>query len=188
MPTHVALLRGINVGGRALVAMSDLRGVFEALGFASVRTLLQSGNVVFDSTGRRATAATLEQLLEAETAKRRGVPADCFVRTAAEWEQIVEGNPFGAEAKRDPGRLVVTFLKAEPRADAVKALQAGAAEKGPEAIRAAGRHLYATYPAGIGRSKLTNAVIEKVLGTRATARNWNTVLKVAAALGQDVVD
>jgi uncharacterized protein (DUF1697 family) len=173
---HVALLRGINVGGRALIAMADLRDLFETLGFTGAATLLQSGNVVFRST--RAPDATLEGMLEAETAKRCGVAADYFVRTAEEWKQIVARNPFPAEAKADPGHLVVTFLKDQAEAKDVKALRGAAT--GAERIYPAGRHLYITYPAGIGRSKLTNALIERKLGTRATARNWNTVLKLAA--------
>jgi uncharacterized protein (DUF1697 family) len=178
MPTHVALLRGINVGGRGMVSMADVRDLFESLGFAGARTLLQSGNVVFDA-GRGKSPAALERLLEAETAKRCGVAAAYFVRTAAEWDKVVARNPFPAEAKDDPGRLVVTLLKEAPRADDVEALRT--ANRGREVIRADARHLYVTYPDGMGRSKLTNAVIERVLGTRATARNWNTVLKLAAA-------
>jgi uncharacterized protein (DUF1697 family) len=177
MSAHIALLRGINVGGRCLVSMADLRDLFESLGFTGARTLLQSGNVVFDAGAK--SAAALERVLEAETAKRCGVPAAYFIRTAAEWEKIIARNPFPAEAKKDPGRLIVTFLKEAPQAKDVKALQA--ANKGREVIRAADRHLYVTYPDGMGRSKLTNALIERVLGTRATARNWNTVLKLAAS-------
>jgi uncharacterized protein (DUF1697 family) len=180
MPTHIALLRGINVGGKCLVSMSDLRDLFESLGFAGAKTLLQSGNVIFDA-GRAKSPAAIERLLEAETEKRCGVPAAYFVRTAADWEQVIAGNPFPAEAKKDPGHLVVTCLKDTPQAKDVKALEA--AIKGREAVRADGKHLYVTYPDGIGRSKLTNAVIERVLKTRATARNWNTVLKLGAAVG-----
>jgi uncharacterized protein (DUF1697 family) len=173
---HIALLRGINVGGRGLLAMADLRELFNALGFPGATTLLQSGNVVFRSA--RAPDAALEQLLQQETLKRCGVAADYFVRTAKEWAQLIKDNPFPAEAETDPGHLVVTFLKDAPKSSEVKALQS--AVKGPEVIRAKGRHLYITYPAGIGRSKLTNTLIERKLGTRATARNWNTIEKLAA--------
>jgi uncharacterized protein (DUF1697 family) len=83
MPVHVALLRGINVGGRNLVAMSAVRELFESLGFACAKTLLQSGNVVFQAERRTGTA--LERVLEAETSKRLGVAADYLVRTASEW-------------------------------------------------------------------------------------------------------
>jgi uncharacterized protein (DUF1697 family) len=176
MSTHVALLRGINVGGRNMIAMSALRDLLAELGFAGARTLLQSGNVVFASDRR--TGAALERLLEAETATRCGVSADYLVRTAEQWKTIVARNPFKDEAERDPSHLVVTFLKTAPHAKDVRALQE--AIEGPETVRAVGQQLYVVYPAGIGRSKLTNMLIERKLGSRATGRNWNTVLKLAA--------
>jgi uncharacterized protein (DUF1697 family) len=176
MAIHVALLRAINVGGRNKIAMADLREMCESLGFAGAKTLLQSGNVVFK--GDRRTGAGLERLLEGETQKRLGVSADYVVRTAGEWEAIVARNPFPKEAKSDPSHLVVMCLKEAAQAKDVKALQA--AIKGPEVVRGDGKQLYITYPAGIGTSKLTITVIEKMVGTRGTARNWNTVLKLAA--------
>jgi uncharacterized protein (DUF1697 family) len=136
---------------------------------------LQSGNVVFD--GGRRTPAALEPVLERATAKHLGVSVDFLVRTAAEWQAIVAGNPFGEQARRDPGHLVVACLKSAPPAKNVTALHA--AIRGREMVQARGRDLYIVYPDGIGRSKLTTALIEKTLGTRCTARNWNTVLKLA---------
>jgi uncharacterized protein (DUF1697 family) len=176
MSVHIALLRGINVGGHNMVAMSDLRDLFGALGLAGATSLLQSGNLVFQSG--QLTGAALEHLLEVETAKRLNVSADYFVRSAAEWDKIVARNPFPEEAKNDPGHLVVMFLKKAPPAKRLDALQA--AIEGPEKISAAGKQLYIVYPAGIGRSKLTGALIEKTLGSRGSGRNWNTVLKLAA--------
>lgn len=88
--------------------------------------------------------------------------------------------PIPKEAKTDPSHLLAVFLKSAPDAKAVKALQS--AIKGPEIVRADGRHLYATYPAGIAGSKLTNTLIEKTLTTRATARNWNTLIKLASMM------
>src|SRR4051812_20298878 len=171
---HVALIRGINVGGHKTIAMADLRRLFESLKFTHVKSLLQSGNVVFDGNGRP--SAQIEQLLEAELVKRLRVEADFFVRSAKEWDAIVAGNPFRKEADADPGRLVVMCLKDAASAAAVTALQK--AIKGRELVRATGKQLYIVFPDGIGRSALTNALIERTLGTRGTARNWNTVLKV----------
>lgn len=174
---HIALLRGINVGGNQMVAMSELRALATALGMSNVRTLLQSGNLVFDSS--RKTAQQLERLLEVEVAKRFGSTIGVFVRTADEWKTVVARNPFVAEAAADPGRLVVMFFKDPCAVKQVSALEA--AVVGPERIRAVGRHLYLVYPDGMGKSKLTNVVIEKTLGMRGTARNWNTVRKLSAA-------
>lgn len=166
----IALLRAVNVGGRKMVAMSELRDMLTELGFKNVRSLLQSGNLVFDAP--RA-SKNVEALLEKESAKRLGLETPFFVRTAAEWDAIIGANPFPKEAKNDPGRLVVLFLK-----DVCDAATLQKAIKGREVARGKGMQLYVFYPDGQGRSKLTNALIEKTLGTRVTARNWNTVLKL----------
>jgi uncharacterized protein (DUF1697 family) len=156
--------------------MSVLRELMEALGFAGAKTVLQSGNLVFDSG--RLSGSALERRLEQETAERLRVSADYVVRTAAEWHKVIARNPFPREAKQDPGHLVVMFLKSAPAAKNVQALRA--AIKGPEVIHDDKQQLYIFYPEGIGRSKLTGVLIEKVFGTRGTARNWNTILKLAA--------
>lgn len=175
MTVRIAFLRAVNVAGHGAVAMARLRQFFAELGFDGARTLLQSGNVVFRGTGP--TDAALEELLEREAEKRLGLRTTFLVRDAAEWERVIAENPFPEEAERDPAHLVVMLLKQAPTPAAVKTLQA--AVKGRELVRAEGRHAYITYPDGIGRSKLTIAVIEKNLGTRGTGRNWNTVLKLA---------
>jgi uncharacterized protein (DUF1697 family) len=179
MTVRIALLRAINVGGHAKVAMSDLRDFVAALGFADVQSSLQTGNLRF--RGGRQTDSALERLLEAEAAKRLDLRTDFFVRTAKEWETIVAKNPFHDEARRNPGHLVVMFLKSVPDTNAVAALRA--AISGREIVAAEGRQAYIVYPDGIGRSRLTNRVIEAKLGTRGTGRNWNTVLKLADLAG-----
>src|SRR5262245_60890723 len=115
MTIYVALLRAINVGGRNKVAMSVLRELCQKLGLANAQSLLQSGNLVFQSD--ISSEPTLERLLEAESAKRLGLKAEYLVRNAAEWAKIVAGNPFPKEAKNDPSHLVVVLLKAAPSAD-----------------------------------------------------------------------
>jgi uncharacterized protein (DUF1697 family) len=175
MAVHIALLRGINVGGHKKVGMANLRELLTDLGFEDVRSLLQSGNLVFKSDAR--SDKGLERILEEETEQRLEVRADFFVRTTQELDAAIAHNPFPDEAKRDPAHLLVLFLKEAPPASAVKALQG--AIKGPELVRARGREAYLVYPDGIARSKLTAAVFDKHIGT-GTARNWNTVLKLAA--------
>ena len=176
MTTCIALLRAVNLAGLNRVSMGELRELAAALGLEDVRTLLQSGNLVF-RTGV-SSDEKLERLLQDAAARKLKVSTEFFVRTAAEWKAIIAANPFPAEAKNDPARLVVMALKDAPARSAVTALQA--AIKGREVVRAKGREAFITYPDGQGRSKLTNALIEKHLGTRGTARNWNTVLKLAA--------
>ena len=173
--TRFALVRGINVGGNRKVAMADLRELLTCLGLAEPRSLMQSGNLVFRSN---APAPDLERLLAKEAASRLGLETDFFVRSAAEWKAIIAANPFPAAARRDPSHLVVMFLKEAPPPKSVAALRAAVA--GPEVIAASGRQAYIVYPDGIGRSRLTPALIEAKLGTRGTGRNWNTVLKLAA--------
>lgn len=176
MTIHIGLLRAVNLAGLNKIGMADLRELLAAAGMQDVRTLLQSGNVVFRSGAQ--TAAQLERLLEQATAKRLGLETDFFVRTAADLKAIIAGNPFPKEARLDPGHLLVVFLKAAPGPEDVTALQK--AIKGREVVRAIGRQAYVVYPDGIGRSRLTSALLEKKLGTRGTGRNWNTVLKLRA--------
>ena len=102
---HIALIRGINVGGRNTVAMADLRALVERLGFAGVKSLLQSGNLVFQ--GDRRASADVERLCEKESATRLAIEADFFVRSAAEWKAVVAENPFPKQAAADPAHLVV---------------------------------------------------------------------------------
>jgi uncharacterized protein (DUF1697 family) len=129
---------------------------------------------VFRSRAR--TGAELERFLEAEAMKRFALEIDIFVRAPEEWKSMIRQNPFRKEAELDPAHLVVMLLKSPPRAEDVAALQEDIS--GPELVLAKGRQLYAFYPDGQGRSRLTNAVIERRLG-RCTGRNWNTVLKLA---------
>ncbi len=156
--------------------MADLRDFLTRLGFADTRSLLASGNLVF--RGGTKTGAQLERLLETEAAKRLALQTDFFVRAAQEWQAVIAQNPFPEEAERDPAHLVVMFLKDVPDGKAVKALQASIT--GREVVRTKGAHAYIVYPDGIGRSRLTNALIEQRLATRGTGRNWNTVLKLGA--------
>jgi uncharacterized protein (DUF1697 family) len=177
MNTYLAFLRAVNVGGAGKIAMADLKLWFAKLGFADAQTVLQSGNALF--RGRDEDPAALELRLEREAKKQLGLTTEFFIRSAAEWEEVIRQNPFRDAAESDPSHLVVTVLKSEPTATQGKALQA--AVKGREISRVRGRHAYLVYPDGIGRSKLTIGVIEKQLGTRGTGRNWNTVLKMAEA-------
>jgi uncharacterized protein (DUF1697 family) len=175
MSLYVALLRGVNLGGNKMVAMAELRAMLIALGFEEAKTLLQSGNAVFRA--RSQAPAKLEALLEAETVKRLKLTCDYHVRTAAELGEAIAANPLTAQANKDPSRFTVSFYKQPLNPALVKAAQA--AIDGPEIVRADGRHLYMYWPDGQGRSK-AGAVVGRLLKVQGTARNWNTVLKLAA--------
>ena len=174
MPKYVALMRAVNVAGRS-VPMADVRSWMVQLGLGDVRTVQASGNALFEST--QSSSVQLEALLEREAATALGLTTEFFVRSARDWQQIVEKNPYPEHAQTDPEHLLLLAFKASPGTAAGKALQSAIA--GSEKIRVAGKHAYAIYPDGIGRSKLTNAVIEGKLRTRGTGRNWNTVLKLS---------
>jgi uncharacterized protein (DUF1697 family) len=174
VPTYAALLRGINVGRNKRIAMSDLRSLVEGLGHESVQTHLQSGNVVFDSPKR--SARPLEAAIEDAIAAELGMDVTVMVRRADELAAVVDGSRFGGRTD-DPKQIHVAFLSEAPSSAAVKRFDAK--EFAPDELAVAGREVYLLYPGGYARTKLTNAVLEKQLGVRATSRNWRTVTALA---------
>ena len=175
MPVFIALIRGINVGGHKRLKMADVKTSCEALGLSDVRTHLQSGNVIFQTS--RSDRAGLAKELEDAFA----VDARVILRTAAELRKVVAANPMPEEAQREPSHFIVVFLSDKPSASAMKALQDGYA--GPEKMQLHGAELYIEYGSGMGTSKLTNVLIERKLGVTGTARNWNTVTKLVEMAG-----
>lgn len=175
---YLAFLRAVNVAGRKL-AMSDLRRLADDLDLREARTYLQSGNLIFRSA--RGSPAELEALLEQGARRAFGASTDFLVRTAQEWGEAVRDNPFVAEAASDPAHLLVIPLKGPAEAASVRRLQDSV--EGREQVRAGARLLYAYYPDGIGRSRLTLPRIEKAMGSRGTARNWNTTTALLGLAG-----
>lgn len=180
MAAYVALLRAVNLPGHNPISMADLKAVATGVGLAEPRTLLQSGNLLFESAAR--SSAGLEKVLETALARELYLKTPVVVRSLAEWQTAIAANPHAAEVRKDPGHLLLMPLKGKPPAAGIAALQA--AIVGRETVKAVGSALYLIYPDGIGRSKLTTSLIEKKIGVTGTARNWNTVLKVLAALEQ----
>ena len=178
MPAFVALLRAVNLGPHNKISMADLKALAEGSGLSGVKTVVQSGNLVFEAKAK--TTAALEKLLEAALAKELGLKTPVVVRSAAEWRAALDENPFPKEAKSDPSHLLVMALKAKLEKSVVAEL--AKAIPGREQVKLGGRQLYLVYPDGIGESKLTAALIEKKLGVSGTARNWNTAQKIAALL------
>ncbi len=179
MPITIALLRGINVGGNKKIAMSDLRALLETLGLTQVHTILQSGNVAFQSA--TADRAALRGQLEAGIEQRFGFHSDILLRTLSEFEDVVSRNPLPADLA-DPSKRVVMFLSDSPTPDAISALLDS--YSGPETIRVVGSEAYLYYPDGLGRSKLNNVLLERKLKVSGTVRNWNTILKLLDLAGQ----
>lgn len=186
MATHIALLRGVNVGGVRL-AMTDLRAVASGLGHADVSTYIQSGNVLF-TTSRTDTAA-LGSELEQAIASALGISPRVLVLSRAELAQAVRDNPYPDEPSSRA--LHAVFLAAEPapdRAAAVAAAQRAEADRGGRDTAAfVGRVLYLHTPDGIGRSELAARLSRGrgplAPGEPATARNWATVTKLLSLAG-----
>jgi uncharacterized protein (DUF1697 family) len=179
MPAFVALFRGINVGGK-VVKMAELSDMHAALGFHNVVTHIQSGNVIFTSAALEA-ASPAQSIAEAFAA-RFGFRSEVIVRAAADYRAGMALNPFANQSDKAPNRILLMFLASWP--DAARQAALLRAYSGPETIMFAGRDLYLYYPDGVGRSKLTGALIEKTLQTPGTARNWNTVTRIGELLTQ----
>ncbi|MFY9825480.1 MAG: DUF1697 domain-containing protein [Thermoanaerobaculia bacterium] len=178
MPTYAALLRAVNVGGNNLIKMADLRGLLAGLGLERVRTLLQSGNAVFDA--RSKDGAQLAEKISDAIHQAHGHRPDVILRTADELRRALGQVPFDASA--NPSLVHINFLAAPADPEGARQLSAW---EGP-AVVVKGSEVYLHYPEGSGRSKLNRLPMEKMLGTRGTARNLNTVrklLKMAAEAG-----
>jgi uncharacterized protein (DUF1697 family) len=169
---HILLLRGINVGGHRRIAMAELRDLLARLGYEGARTHLQSGNVVLASS---ASPEQVRKNVERGISAELGDGVEVFVRTPKELADVIDRNPL-RELVDNPSRYIVTFLSGKPDAAAVR--NAKSADVGGERFAVVGREIYGWYPDGVQNAKLTKLLCEKRIGVRATARNWNTVVKL----------
>lgn len=172
--TYVALLRGINVGGKSILPMKDLVALLEDIGAQNVRTYIQSGNAVFQS--KETNASLLSDEISAAIKERHGLEPRVLLLGAEELERVVESNPF-REAESEPKTLHVFFLASVPTNPDLDALERIRSHDERFALIDGALYLHA--PDGIGRSKLA-ANAEKLLGVSVTARNWRTVCKIMA--------
>jgi uncharacterized protein (DUF1697 family) len=192
MATHVALLRGINVGGKNRVAMADLREVVAELGHDDVSTYIQSGNVLFSPDPGDADTSALAAALAAAITARLGVSSPVVVLTRDELAAAIAANPFPAEP--DPKRVHAVLLSGAPAAEAASkidaALERSSAKGAHDELAIVGRTLYLHTPDGFGNSELAAAVLRIVTSPRAgvtgTARNWATMLKLLDLCGGPV--
>lgn len=171
--TYVALLRGINVGGKNTLPMKDLAAMFAAAGCTDVRTYIQSGNVVFGASA--AVARKLPDQIAKAIEKRFGYRVPVIVRTSDELALAIRDNPFlkpGADEKP----LHIYFLAESPGAAAIATLDPN--RSAPDVFHVKGREIYLHLPNGMARTKLTNAYFDSKLKTVSTARNWATVQKL----------
>lgn len=173
MPAVISLLRGVNVGGHKKIKMEDLRSLYESLKLRGAKTYIQSGNVVFQ-TARPLTG--LAEHIEDALERRFGFRPEVILRTASDLREVVARNPFALRPEIHPGKLVVLFLQLNPGPKEREA--ASQMNTSPEELVVEGSEIYMYFPNGMGRSKISSAAIEKILRTRGTARNWNTVTKL----------
>lgn len=173
MPVRIALFRGINVGKAKRIAMAELKTMFEDLGFANLRTLLNSGNVVFDTA--RGTPAADAKRIAAALLERTGVAANVRVLDAATLDAVIAANPF-VERCDDSSRMLVGFRIDDERAP-FDALQR---EFMDEAFAIGDHACYLWCPGGILASRIGDALAGPKFRDRITMRNWATVTKLQA--------
>ncbi len=179
MTTYIALLRAVNVGGTGKLPMADFRALLQDLGYCNVETYIQSGNAVFDAPGSTATVAkAIAKALE----KHLSGPAGVLVRTHGQLGELIAANPFAAEAAADGTKVHVAFLSALPPASASEELDRIVAKNPLRRDRwhLGGDTLYLHLPDGAADTKFTGKSLDRALGCIATARNWNTVMKLHA--------
>ena len=167
---YVALLRGVNVGGKNKLLMGDLRDIFTVAGCAAVQTYIQSGNAVFKATQNL--AERVPEIVARAIRRRFGYETAVVVRSSEQLREVVASNPF--DTSDDARFLHVAFLEDTPGSEAVSRLDPERSP--PDAFEVWGRNVYLHYPNGVARSKLTNEYLAAQLQTASTMRNWRTVL------------
>ena len=171
---HVALMRGINVGGKNMLPMKALTEMFVAAGCKDVTTYIQSGNVIFSADAK--VVKGLGSLISSRVEKQFGLRVPVVLRTAAELEAVAQKNPFLVAGVGEE-MLYVGFLADFPEADGIAALDGERSP--PDRFAVVGREIYFQLANGAARTKLTNAYFDSKLKTVSTMRNWRTVLKLA---------
>ena len=173
MAVIISMLRGVNLGKRR-VKMEALAALYESLGLRDVRTLVQSGNVVFRTEQK--SMAALAKKIESAVEREFGFHSDVILRSASEVRGVIERNPLAKRFDLEPNKFLVWFLASDPGEEIRKQVRAVRTE--PEEVHIEGREVYIYFPNGMARPKMKWAAIEKVLGVRGTGRNWNTVKKL----------
>lgn len=173
MSAYVALMRGINVGGKNRIGMKDLANVFADAGCKDVQTFIQSGNVIVDAPAR--ILRSLETRIPQEIESRFGFRSPVVLRSREALQEVIRRNPF-VTAKVPAESLHVMFLSGEPEASGIAKLDPDRSP--PDSFVVSGLEIYLCMPNGMGRTKLTNAYFDAKLGVVSTVRNWQTVQKL----------
>jgi len=172
MKTYLAILRGINVSGTKLIKMTDLQSLSESIGLKTVRTYIQSGNVIFEAEKDDNLAKKIEQKI----LEKYQFEVPVLVKTMEDMEKLIKENPFIKDETVDIQKLHVTFMENDPDnnpLDKIKGL-----EFGKDHYYITGKSIYLYCPDGYGRTKLNNNFFESKLKVRCTTRNWKTVNEI----------
>lgn len=180
MPIYIALLRGINVSGHKIIKMEVLRKVLEELGFTSITTYIQSGNIIFKSDNKD--VSLLENQMSELIQKHFNFTVPVTVLLPEDLKIVVEKNPFIDQVMVDPAQPYVAFLSKKPETADLEIL--GVMDFGNDRFINIDKTLYLFYATSAANTKLSNAVIEKKLKLSATSRNWKTIKKLIELAGQ----
>jgi uncharacterized protein (DUF1697 family) len=180
MSTYISMLRGINVGGQKKIPMTELSKLYVSLGFTHVKTYIQSGNVIFDSSDAdiQKLSAEIQQTIK----NFSGFDVPVFIRTIAEFATLIKNNPF---TDKDLAKLHITFLSGSPTGQFIHEINT--VKDDLEEFMVCGKEIYLFCPNGYGRTKLTNNFFEKKLNQLATTRNWHTVNTLLSMARQEAL-
>jgi uncharacterized protein (DUF1697 family) len=170
MKKFIALLRGINVSGQKKIKMSDLKLLFEEMGFQDVQTYIQSGNVIFSS--KEKSGGKLEAKISSAIKRKFGFDVQVIILSQEEIEYTLKNNPF-IKRKKEDDRLYVTFLSNAPSKENIQRLNS--TDYSPEEYIIDGKLVYLYLPNGAGKAKINNNLFENKLKVDGTTRNWKTV-------------
>ncbi len=175
----IVLLRGINVGGNNKIKMAELRNLLTAAGFQSVKTYIQSGNIVLnaDETDENTISSTIKTLIAAHY----GYQIEVLTISVSDYKTVMENNPFPDVPVESYKFLAVTLLSDVPVLDNLQAIEAK--QQPSEQLKIVGKAFYMFCPNGYGKTKLDNKTIEKTLQVKATTRNWRSMLKILEMIG-----
>lgn len=173
MSKNIAILRGINVGGKRKLLMDDLKKIFSSLGYSNVTSYIQSGNVIFDSSDNN--LAQIEEEIQEAILKNLGLEIPVIIRSTAQFKSIVEKNPFRKENIKIES-LYLTFLKEQPAQEHLNKIKD--LDFSPDKFIIDHKEAFLCCPGKYHKSKLSNTFFEKKLKVGATTRNWKTILKL----------
>jgi uncharacterized protein (DUF1697 family) len=174
MPVLISMLRGVNLGAHNRIKMDALRDLYKSLKLEDAHTYVQSGNIIFRTKEKN--LATLAKKIQSAIEREFGFSPEVILRTVDELRQAIAANPFAKRRDVEPGKLLITFLAAEPGPEAYSTLLGLKAY--PEELHLKGRELYIYFPNGAGKSKLPWSSVEKLFKVTGTARNLNSATKM----------